>query len=180
MEVNQFWTIIERVHQSAGGVMDQKGRLLAEALAALSDDALQSFAAHFDRFDARAYTWPLWGAAYVLNGGCSDDAFTDLRATLISMGPRLYEPALEDPNSLGTVSFDRNDPCYEGFQYAVLDAFEARQAERPARAIEFPREPAGEAWDEDTVESLYPGLSYLGGGDEPPRESKARPWWKFW
>ncbi len=35
-------------------------------------------------------------------------------------------------------------------------------------------------WDEETVEALYPGLSYLGGGDEPPPRSKAKPWWKFW
>ncbi len=180
MDATGFWDIIEGVHQDAHGVMDEKCALLKQALSALSDDDLKNFAAHFDRFDAQAYTWPLWGAAYVLNGGCSDDAFTDFRATLISMGRNVYEAALEDPNTLGRVRFDRNDPCYEGFQYAVTDALEARWGERTARKADFPREPSGEAWEEDTVESLYPGLIYLGDGDEPPSPSKAKPWWKFW
>ena len=180
MEATEFWAIIEKVHQRADGVMDAKCTLLKQALAALSDDELKSFAAHFDRFDANAYAWSLWGAAYVLNGGCSDDAFTDFRATLISMGRRVYEAALEDPNSLGSVQFDQNDPCYEGFQYAVIDALEARGDERPAREAPFPDEPSGEEWDEDTVESLYPGLKYLEGGDEPPFQAGPKPWWKFW
>ena len=180
MDTDQFWSLIERVHQGANGVMDAKCRLLKQELSALPDGDLQSFAAHFDRFDARAYAWPLWGAAYVLNGGCSDDAFTDFRATLISMGRRIYEAALDDPNSLGGVQFDRNEACYEGFQYALGDALEARWGERPPREVAFPRKAPGEEWDEDTVETLFPGLEYLGGGDGPPPQSKPRPWWKFW
>lgn len=180
MDAHQFWTLVERVHQDANGVMDTKCTLLKQALADLPDEDLKRFAAHFDRLDAEAYTWPLWGAAYVLNGGCSDDAFMDFRATLISMGRRIYEAAMEDPNSLGGVQFDRNDPCYEGFQYAVSDALEARWGELPAREVVLPREPSGEEWDEETVESLYPGLKYLEGDDAPPPQSKPRPWWKFW
>ncbi len=180
MDADQIWNLIEQVHMGADGVMDEKCRLLRQELAALSDDDLKNFAVHFDRFDAQAYAWSLWGAAYVLNGGCSDDAFTDFRATLISMGRRIYEAALEDPNSLGGVQFDRNDPCYEGFQYAVSDTLEARWGELPAREVGFPPEPSGEEWDEETVESLYPGLKYLDGNDAPPPQSKPRPWWKFW
>ncbi len=107
-------------------------------------------------------------------------AIIDFRATLISMGRQVYEAALIDPNALGRVAFDRNDPCYEGFQYAILDALEARWGEAPAREADFPQEPSGEEWDEETVEALYPGLSYLGGGDEPPPRSRAKPWWKLW
>ncbi len=107
-------------------------------------------------------------------------AIIDFRATLISMGRQVYEPALIDPNALGRVAFDRNDPCYEGFQYAILDALETRWGEVPAREVDFPPEPSGEEWDEETVEALYPGLSYLGGGDEPPPRSRSKPWWKLW
>ena len=28
----------------------------------------------YEKIDA-AYRWSLWGAAYVINGGCSDDGF---------------------------------------------------------------------------------------------------------
>jgi hypothetical protein len=45
----------------------------------------------------RAYPWDLWGAAFVINGGCSDDGCERFRARLIMQGRDVFERALDDP-----------------------------------------------------------------------------------
>ncbi|MDP6356579.1 MAG: DUF4240 domain-containing protein [Planctomycetota bacterium] len=179
MEVKQFWEIVDRVHDNSGGVMDAKCELLSEELSTLSDDDLRSFSRHFDTANVRAYSWPLWGAAHILNGGCSDDSFSDFRSTLISMGRKTFETALADPNSLKDVEFDENHPCYEGFEYSVNTALEERFGDLPPSEVEHPDEPSGKEWDEDTVESLYPDLKCIDDHNEPP-PSPSKPWWKLW
>jgi len=68
-------------------------------------DEGRSFHRHFDEREDRAYTWELWAAAYIVGGGCSDDAFSDFRATLISMGRQTFERVIADPQSLPSLSF---------------------------------------------------------------------------
>ena len=64
----------------------------------------------------------------------------------------------------------------------MMDVAEKTLAESPERAVRFPSNPAGEEWDEDSVDQWYPKLAakFSGdqGGDEPPRPKK--PCWKFW
>ena len=76
-----------------------------------------------------AYCWSLWGAAYVINGGCSDDPFVDFRASLISRGRQVFERALSDPDSLADEDFDGSDWFNEGYQYAVADGVRSAVSE---------------------------------------------------
>lgn len=64
---------------------------------------------HFDRAFAAAYQWLLWAAAYIIEGGCSDDGFMDFRYGLISRGRSVFERALADPDSLADVADDTTD-----------------------------------------------------------------------
>lgn len=141
--------------------MDLKCDLLKQELAKLLDVDLLEFSNHFDQASADAYTWPLWGAAYILYGGCSDDAFDDFRSTLISMGSEIYSNALADPNTLASVKFDGNNPCYEGYAYTLYDTLLKRFGELPPSGTQFPKEPVGEEWNEDSVEELFPSLKQL-------------------
>jgi len=100
MNADEFWQIIDSVHSASGGDMDRKCELLRERLRGLGDQDLRDFINHFDRADNKAYSRPLWGAAYVMHGGCGDDSFSDFRATSISQGRKTYEAALADPESL--------------------------------------------------------------------------------
>ena len=75
MDEDGFWKIVQRAHDLSGGDMDQKCDALRQLIAALSKDEALEFAQHFDAMMDKAYNWPLWGAAYVINGGCSDDTF---------------------------------------------------------------------------------------------------------
>jgi hypothetical protein len=49
---------------------------------------------------AESYRWDLWGAAYLINGGCSDDGFDYFRGWLLSQGRAIWQATLADPDSL--------------------------------------------------------------------------------
>ena len=55
-----------------------------------------AFAAHRDEL----YSWDLWGAAYLLMGGCSDDCFTDFRSWIVAQGQAYFEAVRSDPQAL--------------------------------------------------------------------------------
>src|SRR5262249_54204564 len=95
--------------------------------------------------------WDLWAAAYILQGGCSDDGFIDFRCWLISMGREVYDGAHADVESLASVAAD--DPQYtsfEDFGRVAREVYEDRAgADMPAGTSPEPAEPAGERWEED-------------------------------
>jgi hypothetical protein len=154
MTIDTFWNIIEAVHSQSPDDMDTKCDALRERLSSLSPDEMKAFRRHFDDCDARAYDWGLWGAAYIINGGCSDDSFSDFRSSLISRGRQVFETALADPDSLADLGLSEDDACYEGYAYAVTDAETAVLGAVDTRAGGFPAEPSGEPWDEDDDDAL--------------------------
>ncbi|CAN7651757.1 DUF4240 domain-containing protein [Bradyrhizobium sp. LjRoot220] len=157
MDEEGFWKVVQRAHDLSGGDMDQKCDALRQLISALSKDEALEFAQHFDAMMHEAYNWPLWGAAYVIDGGCSDDAFTDFRTALISRGPQAFERALADPDSLADEDFEESDWFYEGYQYAVTDGVDAVAGSLPQRIA--PAQPSGTEWQEDKVYDLYPKLA---------------------
>src|SRR5262249_9768134 len=81
---NKFLAIVEECDVASGGDMDRKDQLIKAAISRLAGDEALAFYEIFHRMMDTAFAWSLWGAAYVLNGGCGDDSFTDFRASLIS------------------------------------------------------------------------------------------------
>src|SRR5262249_15624209 len=117
MTLDQFWNLVEKVHNASGGDMDKKCELLDAELRRLPFDEVRSFHAHFYECQDRAYSWELWAAAYIIGGDCSDDKFSDFRSTLISMGRQTFERTLTDPQSLADIDYDADTADYEGYQY---------------------------------------------------------------
>jgi hypothetical protein len=138
--------------------MDQKNQLIKAAISRLSRDEASAFYQVFHRMMDTAFTWPLWGAAYVLNGGCGDDSFMDFRASLISRGRAAFDKAVSDPDSLADEDFDIDSWFHEGFQYAIADGVKANTGSRPSRVSPLPSAPVGQRWTEATVRKSYPKL----------------------
>jgi len=160
MTLDQFWNRVENIHRASGGDMDKKCELLDAELRRLPLVEVRSFHRHFDECVDRAYTWELWAAAYIIGGGCSDDAFSDFRATLISMGRQTFERALADPQSLADIDYDAENAHYEGYQYVPSTVEEDLGAGQEfPRYQAHPAEPSGKSWDEDKVAELYPKLA---------------------
>jgi len=157
MTEDQFWNLVQEAHDAAEGDMDTKCAAIESLVGALSPADATAFGAHFERCMAEAYSWSLWGAAFVIRGGCSDDSFSDFRASLISRGRAEFEAAMEDPESLAAVELDEDDWVYEGYAYAVWDGVEHAGGERAASLL--PDDPSGDPWPEEDVYEMYPALA---------------------
>jgi hypothetical protein len=159
LDEHKFWSLIQHANDLADGDMDEKCEAIKAALAALPKSEAIAFSTLFDAAMDRAYSWSLWAAAYIINGGCGDDTFSDFRASLISRGRNAYEAALANPESLATEDFDEDAWFYEGYQYAVNDGVTASAGSEPSRATPHPDEPTGKPWAEETVYDLFPALA---------------------
>lgn len=138
--------------------MERQAARLTELLSELPPDEVVAFDRIFTERMHEAYSWDLWGAAYGIEGGCSDDGFADFRSWLISMGREVYEAALGDPESLvGPAADPTVEVCsFEDFQYVTMEVL----GDSPEHGIPHPREPKGERLSEreDDLEQRYPRL----------------------
>jgi hypothetical protein len=153
---------------------------LADRLAKLPEGDVLDFVHHWDAASARAYRRDLWGAAYLVNGGCSDDGFQYFRWWLILQGRAAFEAALADPDSLAELldgetdveaevgpgveawflltGTERDDDGYEAYGRALR----FRHPKRPSRP---PLAPRWDFDDADEVRRRFPQLAaaYLDG-----------------
>ncbi|MGE0118652.1 MAG: DUF4240 domain-containing protein [Dongiaceae bacterium] len=164
MTREKFWSIVDGVNNSASGDMRLKCELLATALRGLPAADVARFCIHFDECDDRAFSWELWAAAHIMGGGCSDDAFANFRATLISLGRRTFEAVVAAPETLTDIEIDPEQAFYEGYQYVAMTVYEEMTGDLPSRGgrageIEDEIKPTGKPWREDRVRDLYPRLA---------------------
>ncbi|MFD9734866.1 DUF4240 domain-containing protein [Umezawaea sp. NPDC059074] len=102
MDTERFWTLIADARTGVPdptdveAVADQASTLLAALPAAEIVAAQQVF---WDLM-ADSYRNPLWAAAYLVNGGCSDDGFDYFRGWLIAQGREVFERVVADPDAL--------------------------------------------------------------------------------
>jgi len=164
MKTDVFWDLIAASKDASDGTFEGRAESLASRLSALAGQEVVDFKRIYDECMDRAYTWDLWGAAYVIGGGCSDDGFTDFRSWLISAGREIYEKALADPETLADVEFGADaeeDAFFEEFAYVPGQVYRKKTGDDlPARYRSHPSEPAGEEWEEegDDLSRRYPRL----------------------
>jgi Protein of unknown function (DUF4240) len=171
MDETRFWKIIDRVRRSD----DDPYEAMQAALSRLSADDIAAFAALYNaRIDEAEHT-DLWGAAYLINGGCSDDGFHYFRAWLVSQGRTVYEAALANPDSLAAV-VDGEEEVESDIDSAIARAWEEKtgrtteefyEAWGRLRVAPAQRE-HGEDWEFENDEEMrrrFPRLAaiYLGG-----------------
>lgn len=166
MNVEQFWQLVAESRSDfdlgrRDGNMQRQAERLVKLLSALPDREVMEFQRIFAEQFHRAYRWDLWGAAYVIEGGCSDDGFTDFRYWLISMGRDIFEAALADPDSLASVAAGSGieDCAFEEFGYLAAEVLEGRaiildEVEAPPS----PSEPTGRRWEEAELPGRLPKL----------------------
>lgn len=161
MTLDDFWAHIKATKRNDPDA--HVDRLVAR-LAKLPPDEILDFEHWWNEASDAAYRWDLWGAAYLMNGGCSDDGFIDFRSWLMLQGRAVYEAALKDPDSLADLEVEMDEAtceCYPAsrawFQatgkeddYEALNA--AREARHPTKKKKKGRAAErnmGEDWDFD-------------------------------
>ena len=159
MDRDSFWKIIDDARNSASDVYGV-APLVVEHLQTLESDDIISFGQNMSDILDETYRWDLWAVGYIVNGGCSDDGFEYFRAWLVAQGRERFEAALENPNVIGDWAEPDENEC-EDLMSAGWDAFHAKTGDGfPSGAIAGKRsaDPAGESWEEEQLEKLYPEL----------------------
>lgn len=154
MNADQFWNIIEASRRrldpsQATGNMERQLEDLKSLLLELPPKQIIGFRDRFREQMGLAFRWDLWGTAYIIAGGCSDDGFVYFRHWLISMGRRIFQEALADPESLASAADAPGveDVFFEEFGYVPAEAYEeASGRELPPYQGSTPRIPRGDPW----------------------------------
>jgi predicted DNA-binding WGR domain protein len=94
-----FWNLIERAKSSSED-MESQVELLTEYLSQRTVEDIFEFKRIIDQLYAKSYLTNLWGAAFLMNAGCSDDGFDYFRGWLIAKGREVFQSALENPDNL--------------------------------------------------------------------------------
>ncbi len=158
MNRDDFWKLVEDA-ESGRGPYEQAEVIQAE-LAKRSPEEIVEFERHVRELQASSYTWDLWGAAYLINGGCSDDGFEYFRGWLIAQGRSVFENAVAAPDSLADLPDLEEDVECEEMLYVAFSAYQsATGTEIPSVPIKLPD--LGEGWDFDDdaeMKKRYPKL----------------------
>ncbi|MDR0778910.1 MAG: DUF4240 domain-containing protein [Methanomassiliicoccaceae archaeon] len=125
----QFWTIIDNAKESARG-WEGMCDPLQEALMQLDAKDILRWGQVFNFYHELSYKNKLWAAAYIINGGCSDDGFDYFRAWLIAQGKEVFLKALLSPESLAELNVSEGDVEFEDIMSIASTAFEEIDAER--------------------------------------------------
>lgn len=149
---------------------------LTKALGAAQAEEIAAFGVEFARLQVESYRWDLWAAAYLINGGASDDGFEYFRGWLMTQGRQVFEQTVEDPDSLADVPAVRRaaeegeDLECEDILHVIYAAYEDLTGEGlPAGAFSVEYPDLGPDWDFDDDEEMaahLPRLSALYLEDE--------------
>ncbi len=165
MDKAQFWQLMEDAKIKCGGECEAQAELLRSSLLLLPAEEIAAFDKIFSEVRASAYRWDLWGAAYLINGGCSDDGFEYFCWWLIGQGQAMFEAALADPDSLA--DFIRDDIVWRDGQLECEDiAYAAMAAYKEKTGQELPydeqnsrlAEPEGVRWEDAELDALFPKI----------------------
>jgi Protein of unknown function (DUF4240) len=181
MSDDRFWMLVGQTLRFEDEPEIQLAELQRD-LAKLSAAEIVAFELAFGRKLVASYTWELWGAAYVVHGGCSDDGFEYFRRWLISKGRKVFDIVLANPDSLANFDGSTVEGYYEfeEFASAAPNAWQAKTGKDPYQSDEFPfasgetagNDPSGVQFDDDAdyLAKAYPKLWAKFGEDPLPRD----------
>ncbi|WP_326674389.1 DUF4240 domain-containing protein [Streptomyces sp. NBC_01257] len=158
MDIEQFWNLIDQARGSAGDSTDADD-IASQATALLAaHEPQQILAAQQILWDlmAASHQAPLWAAAYLINGGCSDDGFDYFRGWLIAQGRTVFEQVTADVDCLADLpavqAAEAEGIDLDGEQTLSIawDAYEiATGTELPSDAFTINYPDLDPAWDFD-------------------------------
>jgi hypothetical protein len=182
MDREQFWALIEAAKTASGGDCRSQAAQLVAALRQRSVDEVLAWDRIHGELMAESYGWDLWGAAYLINGGCSDDGFDYFRGWLLGQGLAIWRGALADPDSLADhpeIRAHRPDQewyvylqCEDilGVPYRAYEALTGQEFTVEVAGMRPWPPPLGQDWDFDDAAEMrrrrYRRLWAICGWDE--------------
>lgn len=156
MNEELFWNLLYTARKNG---TEAFSTTLADELQVMSPQEILVFHSTFREKMVQAYRWDIWGAAFVISGGCSDDSFEYFWCWLIAQGKVVFDGALKNPDSLSGLEIE-DEPDEEDLLYLAHEVYEKKAGEEmPNTGSPDPSEPKSDAWDEENVEELFPKLA---------------------
>ncbi len=162
MDEDQFWKIVQTTKDNSNGDFEEQQEELANELRKLTPDDIILFGNRFRFFRGQANTWELWGAIYIIHGGCGDDSFNDFREWVIGQGKDLYYKTIKDPESLVEFDTDTMDEIeWEGLGYVPSTAFKEITGQEMPYPFREQIDTTGNEWEEgsDDLKNMFPRLA---------------------
>lgn len=122
MDTKLFWQVIDTARDATSNLEDMYDSLL-ENLSTLSVGDIILWGKIFTEYHTVSYKNKLWAAAYIMNGGCSDDGFDYFRGWLISQGQDMYLNALRNPDSLAKIDSSKDEFEFEDMLSIASEAY---------------------------------------------------------
>lgn len=169
MDIDTYWELVEQARRRATETDPEAiAAALVDLLVEQGAPAAAGARSAYSALAARAYGWPLWGAAYTINGGCSDDGFEYFIGWLVAQGREVFERAVADPDSLADVVDEDTEAEGEDVMAAPWVAFERLAGDdAPDGGTDDETTPLptlGDGWDfddDDLVRQHYPRLAAI-------------------
>jgi hypothetical protein len=162
MDENLFWEIIKTTKDNSHNDYERQQEELEHELGKLTPDDLILFGNRFRFFRGQANTWELWGAIYIIQGGCGDDSFNDFREWVIGQGKDFYYKTIKDPETLAELEteFIEETADFEGLGYIPSKVFEELTGQEMPYPFSESQETTGRAWDEegDDLKNMFPKI----------------------
>lgn len=166
MDEATFWRVVADVRDEADGNPEVMAELLEFTLQSSDNETLRAFQSRLVAASNRLYTWRNWEAAEMIYGFMSEDAFTDWRSWVITLGQDWFERVAVNPDNLADVD-DLSGGCEAGgelFGAAVANVYFERQTadddEHDFPALEPLRPPSGQKiTDPEEIRAALPRLA---------------------
>lgn len=161
MDEDKFWEIIQNSKDNSHGDFEQQQEELANQMRKFSPGDIILFGNRFRYFRGQANIWELWGAIYIIHGGCGDDSFNDFREWVIGQGKDFYYKTIKDPETLVEVETDKIESVeWEGLGYVPSTVFKEMTGQDMPYPFKEKNETTGSEWEEegDDLKNMFPKL----------------------
>ncbi len=170
MRTDDFWAVIARATADRPASPAEVAKRAAADLATRDPEEIVAWGRHLDKVMVASGTEDLWAAAYLINGGCSDEGFDNFRGWLIAHGRETVAQSVKSPDSLAGMPAVRaaaeNGAVFEAGAVLSIAAEAYAQAtgdELPAGERPVTRPDAADLWDFDDEEEMQRRLPRLSG-----------------
>jgi len=171
MRTDDFWAVIDRATADRPASPGDVAKRAAAELATREPDEIVAWDRHLGKVMTASGKEDLWAAAYLINGGASDEGFDNFRGWLIAHGRDAVAQAVREPDSLAGMAVIKaaadTGAVFEAGEVLTI----ASEAYAQATGEELPpsegpptRPDPGDLWDfdnEDEMRKRLPRLSSL-------------------
>lgn len=159
MDEDTFWKLIEASRIQSKDNYELQINILKTELLKLEPKEIEKFDNTFSALLAGSYNWNLWGASYVINGGCSDDCFDYFRQYLIAHGKEKFYETIKNPDDCVYWIKSESEELWEGLQYSAYYAYKEKTGKEIPKTYKPDWTLKGKKFNENTVQDKYPKLA---------------------